>query len=71
METGDSHFTSIDRAELVPEAARVLREQGHPDMAVILENTTEGARKVCMISALSCAVEVSVRCWVDDGAGDR
>ena len=53
METGDSHFTSIDRAELVPEAARVLREGGHVDMATILENTTEGARKVCAFKRCS------------------
>lgn len=46
METGDSHLTSLDRADLVPEAARMLREQGQPDMASVLENTTDGARKV-------------------------
>lgn len=39
-------MTSMDRADLVPEAARVLRDQGHPDMASILDNTTDGARKV-------------------------
>lgn len=39
-------MTSSDRAALVPEAANVLREQGHPEMASILDNTTEGARKV-------------------------
>ncbi|CAM9102859.1 unnamed protein product, partial [Choristocarpus tenellus] len=44
--TGDSHMTSTERAELVPEAARVLREQGHIAMAEVLEGTSEGARKV-------------------------
>lgn len=39
-------MTSCNRAALVPEAANVLREQGHPEMASILDNTTEGARKV-------------------------
>lgn len=48
METGDSHITSLDRADLVPEAARVLREEGEVDMANILDNTTDGARKVAI-----------------------
>lgn len=48
-ETGDSHITSLDRAELVPEATRLLREQGQADMAAILEGTTEGARKVIRV----------------------
>ena len=46
LDTGDSYITSCHRADLVPEAARVLREQGQADMASILDNTTEGARKV-------------------------
>lgn len=46
ISTGDGYMTSSDRAALVPEAANVLREQGHPEMASILDNTTEGARKV-------------------------
>lgn len=45
-ETGDSYMTSLDRAGLVPAAARILREQGLADMATKLENTTTGARKV-------------------------
>lgn len=46
VSTGDGYMTSCNRAALVPEAANVLREQGHPEMANILDNTTEGARKV-------------------------
>ncbi|CAM9325908.1 unnamed protein product, partial [Hapterophycus canaliculatus] len=46
ISTGDGYMTSSDRAALVPEAANVLREQGHPEMASTLDNTTEGARKV-------------------------
>lgn len=46
ISSGDGYMTSSDRAALVPQAANVLREQGHPEMAIILDNTTEGARKV-------------------------
>lgn len=46
ISSGDGYMTSPDRAALVPQAANVLREQGHPEMAIILDNTTEGARKV-------------------------
>lgn len=46
VSTGDGYMTSCNRAALVPDAANVLREQGHPEMASILDNTTEGARKV-------------------------
>lgn len=51
IDTGDSYVSSLDRAELVPEAARVLREQGQHEMANILDNTTEGARKVTLQEA--------------------
>ncbi|CAM9782251.1 unnamed protein product [Pylaiella littoralis] len=37
---------SYNWAELVPEAANLLREHGHPEMASILDNITEGCRKV-------------------------
>ncbi|CAN0044118.1 unnamed protein product, partial [Ectocarpus sp. 6 AP-2014] len=46
ISSGDGYMTSSDRAALVPQAANVLREQGHPEMAIILDNTTDGARKV-------------------------
>ncbi|CAB1120207.1 unnamed protein product [Ectocarpus sp. CCAP 1310/34] len=46
ISSGDGYMTSSDRAALVPQAANVLRDQGHPEMATILDNTTEGARKV-------------------------
>lgn len=66
METGDAYISSQDRAELVPEAARVLREGGQPDMATILENTTDGARKVrgYELSILCGRQVLNVICWV-------
>lgn len=51
INTGDSYMSALDRAELVPEAANVLREQGQLEMADILDNTTEGSRKVKRLCA--------------------
>lgn len=54
ISTGDGYMTSFNRAALVPEAANVLRDQGHPEMANILDNTTEGARKVKRCATYLC-----------------